>query len=88
MELDSEQYLEKLYESGIFSDIETSQEYKKLQHKYNKFLDSIENEELKEKFIKLEEMKSGIYSQLDKDIFKLGFSVATKLIIEALNTKP
>lgn len=33
-------------------------------------------------------MKSGIYSQLDKDIFKLGFSVATKLIIEALNTKP
>ena len=38
MELDSEQYLEKLYESGIFSDIETSQEYKKLQHKYNEII--------------------------------------------------
>jgi uncharacterized membrane protein (DUF106 family) len=87
MELTDEQIIEKIYSSGILSDVETSKEYKELLHKYNEFYESIENEDLKEKFSKLGEIKNELYSESNKFIFKLGFSIATNLFIEATNFK-
>ena len=87
MKFSNEQILEKIYNSGILAEMEASEEYKKLQHEYNVLFDSIEDLELREKFVKLEELKNKMNGQNDFDIFKLGYAVATKSLIEALNTK-
>ena len=42
---------------------------------------------MKRKFEILEETKNKMYSEMDKDIFKLGFSLATKLIAEGLKNE-
>ena len=76
--------IEELYNSEIISDMETSEEYKKLIRQYNNLYDSIEETDLKEKFSKLEEIKNNMYAENDKVIFKLGFSTAIKIILEAL----
>ena len=85
MNINDEDIIEQIYSSGIVSDMETSEEYKKVLRKYNELYDSIRDEELKNTFRKLEELKSKIYAEVDKSIFKLGFSMATKMIMEGLN---
>ena len=85
MRLSSKNILEQLYKSDILADIETSQKYRDLLHKYNKFYEQIENKELKKQFNQLEEIKNQL--QNCQDIFKLGFSIATKSLTEALNTR-
>lgn len=85
MEFPKEHIIEDLYSSGIFAEIETSPEYKKLIREYNKLYETIEDTELKEKFTKLEELKNKMNSETDKQTFKIGFSIATKLIIEAMS---
>ena len=87
MRLNSKNILEQLYKTGILVDIEGSKQYKELLHKYNQFYQQIEDEELKKKFNKLEEMKNELYSQNSQDIFKVGYAIATKSLTEALNTK-
>lgn len=87
MKINSKNILEEFYRSGILSDFETSKEYNNLLHKYNELYGKIENEQLKKQFNKLEEIKNKLYSQNNQDIFKLGFSVATKAMTEAFNTK-
>ena len=62
MRLNSKNILEQLYKTGILVDIEASKQYKELLHKYNQFYQQIEDEELKKKFNKLEEMKNELYS--------------------------
>lgn len=87
MDLEDEEVIKQIYQSGIITDMETSKEYKKLLKRYNKFFDSIKAEKMKRKFEILEETKNKMYSELDKDIFKLGFSMATKLIAEGLKNE-
>ena len=84
MEFPNEHIIEDIYNTGMIADVVCSEEYNKLRHKYNELYDSIESEELKNKFTKLEEIKTKMYSQNDKDLFKIGFSMATKILIEAL----
>ena len=87
MDLEDEEVIKQIYQSGIITDMETSKEYKKLLKRYNKFFDSIKAEKMKRKFEILEETKNKMYSEMDKDIFKLGFSLATKLIAEGLKNE-
>lgn len=87
MQILDEEIIEKLYSSSFVTDIETTPEYKKLLKEYNALFDSIEDEELKKKLAKLEEIKNKLYSENDRQIFKTGFSIATKMIIEALTLK-
>jgi len=87
MEIEDEQIIEQIYQSGLLEDMENSKRYKKLLNKYNKLYRTIEDSKLKEQFTELEEIKNELYSQLDKDIFKLGFSFATKLITEGLKNE-
>lgn len=84
MEFPDEHIIENIYNTDIVADVTCSEKYKKLLHRYNQFYDSITDEELKEKFSKLEEMKTDLFSQNDKDLFKIGFSMAVKILIEAL----
>ena len=87
MDLEDEEVIKQIYQSGIITDMETSKEYKKLLKRYNKFFDSIKAEKMKRKFEIFEETKNKMYSEMDKDIFKLGFSLATKLIAEGLKNE-
>ena len=86
MEFLDNHIIEELYSSGLVTDVSTSQEYKNLIAEYNDLFDTIEDKELKNKLETLEEMKNKLYSETDKDIFKLGFSMATKMLMEALTT--
>ena len=86
MEFPDNHIIEELYSSGLVTDVSTSQEYRNLIAKYNDLFDTIEDKELKNKLETLEEMKNKLYSEPDKDIFKLGFSMATKMLMEALTT--
>lgn len=86
MEFPDNHIIEELYSSGLVTDVSTSQEYKNLIEEYNDLFDTIEDKELKNKLETLEEMKNKLYSETDKDIFKLGFSMATKMLMEALTT--
>lgn len=86
MEFPDNHIIEELYSSGLVTDVSTSQEYKNLIVEYNHLFDTIEDKELKNKLETLEEMKNKLYSETDKDIFKLGFSMATKMLMEALTT--
>ena len=86
MEFPDNHIIEELYSSGLVTDVSTSQEYKNLIGEYNDLFDTIEDKELKNKLETLEEMKNKLYSETDKDIFKLGFSMATKMLMEALTT--
>lgn len=87
MDLEDEEVIKQIYKSELVEDMKTSKRYKKLLSKYNKLYDSIEDSKLKEQFTELEEIKNELYSELDKDIFKLGFSMATKLIAEGLKNE-
>lgn len=78
--------IEELYNSELITDVTTSPEYKNLINQYNDLFDTIEDKDLKDKLEKLEEMKNSLYSITDKDIFKAGFSIAVKMLIEALTT--
>lgn len=84
MEFPNEHIIEDIYSTGIIADVVCSEEYNKLRRKYNELYDSIESEELKNKFSKLEEIKTEMFSENDKSLFKIGFSMATKMLIEAL----
>lgn len=86
MEFPDNHIIEELYSSGVVTNIATSQEYKSLIGEYNDLFDTIEDNELKDKLEKLEEMKNKLYSETDKDVFKAGFSMAVKMLIEALST--
>lgn len=85
MDFKQKHIIEDLYDTGIFANAESTSEYKELIAKYNKFYDTIENEDLKKQFEKLEEMKNKLYSMNDRNVFKIGFSVATKLLVEAIS---
>lgn len=87
MNLEDEEVIKQIYKSELVEDMKTSKRYKKLLSKYNKLYDSIKDSKLKEQFTELEEIKNELYSELDKDIFKLGFSMATKLIAEGLKNE-
>ena len=84
MEFPNEHILEDIYDTGIVADVGVSDKYKELRRKYNELYDSIESEELKNKFSSLEEIKTELYSENDKQLYKIGFSMATKILIEAL----
>ena len=85
MEFPSEHIIEDLYKSGLIADISMSTEYKEIVGEYNDLYDTIEDKALRDKLAKLEEMKNKMYSETDKHIFKVGFSMATKMIIEAMS---
>lgn len=85
MEFSKEHIIEDLFNTGIFADMEVNSEYKKLIREYNRLYETIEDIELKRKFEKLEELKNKMNRENDKQIFKIGFSIATKLIIEAMS---
>ena len=87
MEFPNEHIIEEIYNSDLVTDVETSQEYKQMLGEYNDLFDTIEDKELQEKLAKLEEMKNKLYSENDRQIFKVGFSMATKMLIEALTCK-
>lgn len=86
MEFPDNHIIEELYSSGVVTNVATSPEYKSLIAEYNNLFDTIEDEDLKDKLERLEEMKNKLYSETDKDVFKAGFSMATKILIEALST--
>lgn len=80
----NEHIIDEIYNTGLIGDIGTSEEYNELRKKYSSLYDSIPDEELKKKFSKLEEIKTDMYSQYAKDLFRIGFSIAIKLIIECV----
>ena len=86
MEFPDNYIIEELYSSGLVTDVSTSQEYKNLIVEYNHLFDAIEDKELKNKLETLEEMKNKLYSETEKDIYKLGFSMDTKMLMESLTT--
>ena len=87
MEFPNEHIIEEIYNSDLVTDVETSQEYKQMLGEYNDLFDTIEDKSLQERLAKLEEMKNKLYGENDKQIFKVGFSMATKMLIEALTCK-
>ena len=87
MEFPNEHIIEDLYRSGIVTDVETTPEYKELLGKYNTLYGTIEDKDLQDKLEKLEELKNELHSANDEMIFKCGFSMATKIIMEALTCK-
>lgn len=87
MEFYNESIIENLYISDMVTDIESTEEYKKLISKFNKLYDTIEDEELKDKFMKLLELKNAMHIEDNKQIFKIGYSLATKTLIESLVCK-
>lgn len=87
MEIEDEEIIKQIYKSELVEDMKTSKRYKKLLSKYNKLYAKIKDSKLKEQFTELEEIKNELYSEIDKDIFKLGFSFATKLITEGLKNE-
>lgn len=84
MEFPNESIIEEIYSSGLVTDVESTPEYKQMLGEYNDLFDTIEDKELQEKLAKLEEMKNKLYSENDRQIFKVGFSMATKMLIESL----
>lgn len=84
MEFSKEDIIAEMYTSDIISSIETSEKYKKLLKEYNRLFETIEDDNLKTKFANLEELKNQMYAEHDKQIFKIGFSIATKMIMEAM----
>lgn len=86
MDFPNESIIEEIYSSGLVTDVSTSHEYKQLVGEYNDLFDTIEDKDLRDKLEKLEEIKNKLYSETDKSIFKLGFSMATKMIMEALTS--
>lgn len=87
MEFSKEDIIAEMYTSDIISNIETSDKYKKLLKEYNRLFETIEDDNLKTKFANLEELKNKMYAEHDKQIFKIGFSISTKMIIQALTTE-
>lgn len=86
MEFPDNHIIEELYSSGLVADIESSPAYKEILGTYNDLFDTIEDKELKAKLEKLEELQNELYSENDRMIFKCGFSMATKMLMEALTT--
>ena len=85
MDFSKEHIIEDLYSNYILPNMETSPEYKKFLRKYNELYETIEDTELKEKFTKLEELKNKMNSENDQTSFKLGFSMAIKMILESIS---
>lgn len=85
MDFNCEHIIEDLYNSDLVTNVTTSSEYKKLLSEYNKLFNSIEDKEVQNKIEKLERLKNDLSSENDKMIFKLGYSIATKMLIEALS---
>lgn len=75
-----------LYNSELITDVTISPEYKSLISQCNDLFDTIEDKDLKDKLEQLEEIKNSLYSMTDKEIFKTGFSMAVKMLIETLTT--
>lgn len=69
----------------MIANITESEEYQENLKQYNKILENIENEELKQKLIKLKELINSMVSDSDRTTFKIGFSLGVKMVIEALN---
>lgn len=80
-----ENIIEELYSSNIITDLEATQKYKNLLKEYNTLFDSINDKELKDKFIQLEKIKNKLNGEKDKQTFKIGFSLATNMIIESFS---
>ena len=87
MEFCNEKIIENLYHSDLVTDIDTNEEYNALIHEYNSLFDTIEDTKLKEKLVKLNELKNELYGENNKHIFTVGFSMATKMLLEALTYK-
>lgn len=85
MDLLNDSIIEELYNNVMIANITESEEYQENLKQYNKILENIENEELKQKLIKLKELINLMVSDSDKTTFKVGFSLGVKMVIEALN---
>ena len=87
MEIPDSCIIESLYNSDIVTEYGTTEEYKKLMVQYNKLYDTVEDEELKEKFTKLQELKNAMHLEDNKQTFKIGYCLATRTLIESLMCK-
>lgn len=85
MDLLNDSIIEELYNNVMIANITESEEYQENLKQYNKILENIENEELKQKLIKLKELINSMVSDSDRTTFKIGFSLGVKMVIEALN---
>ena len=85
MDLLNDSIIEELYNNVMIANITESEEYQENLKQYNKILENIENEELKQKLIKLKELINSMVSDSDRTTFKVGFSLGVKMVIEALN---
>ena len=85
MDLLKDSIIDELYNNVVIANITESEEYQENLKQYNKILENIENEELKQKLIKLKELINSMVSDSDRTTFKIGFSLGVKMVIEALN---
>lgn len=85
MDLLEDSIIDELYNNVVVANITESEEYQENLKQYNKILENIENEELKQKLIKLKELINSMVSDSDRTTFKIGFSLGVKMVIEALN---
>ncbi len=85
MDLLKDSIIDELYNNVVVANITESEEYQENLKQYNKILENIENEELKQKLIKLKELINSMVSDSDRTTFKIGFSLGVKMVIEALN---
>lgn len=88
LEFEQESIIEDIYCSGIISRMRNSKKYQKLLNEYNNFYDTIADTELKEQFKKLTEIKNSLDSECNIQNFKAGFSLATKILVEAISYEP
>ena len=85
MDLLKDSIIDELYNNVVLANITESEEYQENLKQYNKILENVENEELKQKLIKLKELINSMVSDSDRTTFKIGFSLGVKMVIEALN---
>lgn len=85
MDLLKDSIIDELYNNVVIDNIIESEEYQENLKQYNKILENIENEELKQKLIKLKELINSMVSDSDRTTFKIGFSLGVKMVMEALN---
>lgn len=86
MDFPNYEMIEELYDKGIVKNLSTSPEYTNLKREYQDLFNSIKDRNLRNKIEDLDIRRHNLYTSTDKDVFKAGFSVAVKMLIEALST--
>lgn len=85
MDLLKDSVIDELYNNIFIPNVTESIEYQEMLMKYNRLFDTIKDDELKNKLLKLKELSNDMIADGDRTTFKAGFSMGVKMVMEALN---